>query len=427
MIIQRLKIPPIHFSSSDTLVATIDSKGNLTAIKPGKTKIVIQSDATDKFLADSQTVDYQQEKAALSYYFKKNYIVLTTDSAADKLLMAQSPTPDVPVEANATWYSSQPNIVEITPDGIIKNLNIGQTTLTLEVKNNNYFQDHEQSYNVIIQASPRITINSFEFLSAGESKSNTHLDDLTWQPLYTSDDQFIVKWSSSDTPKAINFELFDENGTSIALEERQNYAPKHNIHDPVKIQVPKQYLTSPKQLTLEVTTFDSNNQPYVDPKKYKINIDYFPANNAYKIISLDYNSKFIYTNSGKSASACQNGWSTATTHLILTPRLVFKGEPKKLLYPISITTELYDVTLNSSDKLIGHINKKLTYPDKIIFSERSKKIAEISPTSSHYALDEECRINDSGHGTLKANITIGNRSSYLKKEFHWNGQIGVYF
>lgn len=48
--------------------------------------------------------------------------------------MAQSPTPDVPVEANATWYSSQPNIVEITPDGIIKNLNIGQTTLTLEVK-----------------------------------------------------------------------------------------------------------------------------------------------------------------------------------------------------------------------------------------------------------------------------------------------------
>ena len=30
---------PIHFSSSDTLVATIDSKGNLTAIKPGKQKI----------------------------------------------------------------------------------------------------------------------------------------------------------------------------------------------------------------------------------------------------------------------------------------------------------------------------------------------------------------------------------------------------
>ncbi len=423
----EVKNTPIHFSSSDTLVATIDSKGNLTAIKPGKTKIVIQSDATDKFLADSQTVDYQQGKAALSYYFKKNYIVLTPDSAADKLLMAQSPTPDVPVEANATWYSSQPNIVEITPDGIIKNLNIGQTTLTLEVKNNNYFQDHEQSYNVIIQASPRIKINSFEFLSAGESKSNTHLDDLTWQPLYTSDDQFIVKWSSSDTPKAINFELFDENGTSIALEERQNYAPKYNIHDPVKIQVPKQYLTSPKQLTLEVTTFDSNNQPYVDPKKYKINIDYFPANNAYKIISLDYNSKFIYTDTGALASSCQNGWSTTTTHLILTPRLVFKGEPKKLLYPIYITTELYDVTLNPSDKLIGHINEKLTYPDKIIFSEHSKKIAEISPTSAHYALDEECRINDSGHGTLKANITIGNRSSYLKKEFHWDGQIGGYF
>ena len=32
---------PIHFSSSDTLVATIDSKGNLTAIKPGKNKIVM--------------------------------------------------------------------------------------------------------------------------------------------------------------------------------------------------------------------------------------------------------------------------------------------------------------------------------------------------------------------------------------------------
>lgn len=40
--------------------------------------------------------------------------------------MAQSPTPDVPVEANATWYSSQPNIVEITPDGIIKTLILGK-------------------------------------------------------------------------------------------------------------------------------------------------------------------------------------------------------------------------------------------------------------------------------------------------------------
>ncbi|MDM3649973.1 hypothetical protein, partial [Proteus mirabilis] len=88
-----------------------------------------------------------------------------------------------PIEANATWYSSQPNIVEITPKGMIKNLNIGQTTLTLEVKNNNDFQDYEQSYNVIIQASPHITINSCEFPSAGESKSNTHFDDLTWQPL----------------------------------------------------------------------------------------------------------------------------------------------------------------------------------------------------------------------------------------------------
>ncbi len=85
-------------------------------------------------------------------------------------------------------------------------------------------------------------------------------------------------------------------------------------------------------------------------KSIKLILTIFPANNAYKIISLDYNSKFIYTDTGTLASSCQNGWSTTTTHLILTPRLVFKGEPKKLLYPIYITTELYDVTLNPSDK-----------------------------------------------------------------------------
>ncbi|MGR6438570.1 hypothetical protein ACU42Y_05705 [Proteus mirabilis] len=40
--------------------------------------------------------------------------------------MAQSPTPDVPVEANATWYSSQPNIVEITQMGLSKTLILGK-------------------------------------------------------------------------------------------------------------------------------------------------------------------------------------------------------------------------------------------------------------------------------------------------------------
>lgn len=416
--------PPKQFVNYKQAIIAVDEQGKITPIKPGDTSITVLSQATEQFKSSSTVIDYTQDKGTINYYFKNSDETLIVDALSNGVLTAQAPTPPLPTGINAIWSSSNPSVVEVTPEGAITHLSVGRATLTLSIKDDAYYHDNHNSYNIMVKPAPYITIDSVKFQSAGRETIASNANNLSWQPIYISDNQFTVNWSATETPHAINFELYDDKNNLIQLEERQNYKPKNNITDPVIISPPESYINKPQNLKLKVITFDFNDKPY--PKEYNIAVKSISAQTAENLISISLNSQFLYTDSGSSASSCQDQWGTSTTHFTVIPRIEFKGDTKNLLYPIKLTAKIDNITLNPSNLSQGVINQNVVYPNDFTLSKTSENTHEFKTTSSQYAIDKECKVSDSGYGVFKLTIDVYGNKQEITKNFNWSGFNGAH-
>ncbi|MER1719782.1 Ig-like domain-containing protein, partial [Proteus terrae] len=400
--------PPKQFVNYKQAIITVDEQGKITPIKPGDTNITVLSQATEQFKSSSTVINYTQDKGTINYHFKNSDETLIVDALSSGVLTAQAPIPPLPTGINAIWSSSNPSAVEVTSKGAITHLGIGKATLTLSIKDDVYYHDNHNSYNITVKPAPYITIDSLKFKSAGREMIASNTNYLSWQPVYISDNKITVNWSSSETPHAINFELYDEKNNLIQLEERQNYSPKNNISTPVIFSPGESYINKPQNLKLKVITFDLNNKSY--PKEYNIAVKSISAQTAANLFLIHLNSQFLYTDSGSSASSCQDAMGTSAIHFTVIPRVEFKGDTKNLLYPIRLTAKIDSITLNSSNLSQGIINQNVVYPDDFTLNKTSLNNYEFKATSSQYAIDKECKITDSGDGVFKLTIDVyGNK------------------
>ncbi|WP_109419242.1 Ig-like domain-containing protein [Proteus terrae] len=416
--------PPKQFVNYKQAIIAVDEQGKITPIKPGDTNITVLSQATEQFKSSSTVINYTQDKGTINYQFKNSDETLIVDTLSSGVLAAQVPTPLLPIGTNAIWSSSNPKAVEVTPKGAITHLGIGKATLTLSIKDDIYYHDNHNSYNITVKPAPYITIDSLKFKSAGREMIASNTNNLSWQPVYISDNEITVNWSSSETPHAINFELYDEKNNLIQLEERQNYSPKNNIFTPVIFSPGESYINKPQNLKLKVITFDSNNKSY--PKEYNIAVKSISAQTATNLFLIHLNSQFLYTDSGSSTSSCQDAMGTSAIHFTVIPRVEFKGDTKNLLYPIKLTAKIDSITLNSSNLSQGVINQNVVYPDNFILNKTSLNNHEFKTTSSQYAIDKECKITDSGYGVFKLTIDVYGNKQEITNDFNWNGFNGAH-
>ncbi|MCT8230982.1 Ig-like domain-containing protein [Proteus terrae] len=416
--------PPKQFVNYKQAIIAVDEQGKITPIKPGDTKITVLSQATEQFKSSSTVINYTQDKGTINYQFKNSDETLIVDALSSGVLAAQVPTPLLPIGTNAIWSSSNPKAVEVTPKGAITHLSIGKATLTLSIKDDVYYHDNHNSYNITVKPAPYVTIDSLKFKSAGRETIASNTNNLSWQPVYISDNEITVNWSSSETPHAINFELYDEKNNLIQLEERQNYSPKNNISTPVIFSPGESYINKPQNLKLKVITFDSNNKSY--PKEYNIAVKSISAQTAANLFLIHLNSQFLYTDSGSSTSSCQDAMGTSAIHFTVIPRVEFKGDTKNLLYPIKLTAKIDSITLNSSNLSHGVINQNVVYPDDFTLNKTSLNNYEFKATSSQYAIDKECKITDSGYGIFKLTIDVYGNKQEVTNDFNWNGFSGAH-
>lgn len=416
--------PPKQFVNYKQAIIAVDEQGKITPIKPGDTNITVLSQATEQFKSSSTVINYTQDKGTINYHFKNSDETLIVDALSSGVLTAQAPIPPLPTGINAIWSSSNPSAVEVTSKGAITHLGIGKATLTLSIKDDVYYHDNHNSYNITVKPAPYITIDSLKFKSAGREMIASNTNYLSWQPVYISDNKITVNWSSSETPHAINFELYDEKNNLIQLEERQNYSPKNNISTPVIFSPGESYINKPQNLKLKVITFDSNNKSY--PKEYNIAVKYISAQTAANLFLIHLNSQFLYTDSGSSASSCQDAMGTSAIHFTVIPRVEFKGDTKNLLYPIRLTAKIDSITLNSSNLSQGIINQNVVYPDDFTLNKTSLNNYEFKATSSQYAIDKECKITDSGDGVFKLTIDVYGNKQEITNKFNWNGFNGAH-
>lgn len=415
--------PPNQFINYNQAIITIDDQGKITPIKPGDTAITVLSQATEQFKSSSTSIQYHLDKGTLNYQFKQKDITLLVNAVDNGDIEAQEATPSVPSEANAVWSSSEPSVVNVTPEGMITSLGVrngitqDSAVLTLKVVNNLYFHDYSQSYNVNVNNIPTIDITKVAFRSMDKLQSQSNLNQLVWNPFYTGDNLIDIDWRAKVQPFAVDFIFLTKTGTQLDKHSVLRY--KGDSIQPFTMTIPPitQSLIT-EGVIFKVVVFDDSNTPY--ETEYKVNIKPIEAQQISSLIQVSDSPSYFYTDSGSKTTGCQN-MSIDTTHLIIVPQISFNGKLKELIYPINVSASMNNIQFISTGNIPGTLNQNFNYPGSYTFDNHSNSIIRFEETSSNYAVDKECQYTDIGSSNLKIELNLLGTKSYINHPVRWNG------
>lgn len=171
----------IKWTSTNTSVATVDSKGKVTAVAPGVAYIVA---TTDDGLIDQCTVTVTQKASGivLSVY---NLRV----AVGETYTVTATPNPSTSTEKTFTWTVKDANIASVTNEGKITGISAGSTIITVKNKSG----DVEYVYVTVYDKAKGMTLN---YTSRTIAKGSSFRLKPTFTPENVSDK--TVAYSSSD-------------------------------------------------------------------------------------------------------------------------------------------------------------------------------------------------------------------------------------
>ncbi len=416
---------PLYYISDDQRVATVDTQGTITEVKPGKTKIHIKSDATDQFLADAVAVDYEQDKGTLQITFAKKDIIL---SETDTNIDVQQPTIPLPKEALGIWSAKDPNIVAIKESGVIVKVTPGKTDIILTSKENDYFYQSQGSYSVDVRKVPHITINSVTRRVDNNKNAQVtpHANiSINWTPVY-EDDLLTFSWLPPDTAAsdyAVNLELWDGNqktGQILAYDHNQLLGGQ-KITSSFKLD---KNLFKSTQLKIKVIVFDIyDHDPSTNTgRQYAVYypLDVKPIHPMYMDLELNGSISFITTTNGSvPRHSCRMTGLDDMAHVIARPMFTLGSHASDFFEPVMVSHKLIDIQGDSSRGSVDY-NDEDTYTSRI-------ENQRFQPNSPSMAIKEDCWGSGAGasahHGnaTLITSVTIAGETYEFKQHVNWDG------
>lgn len=411
---------PLYYVSDDQRIATIDTQGAITGVKPGKTKIHIKSDATDQFLADAVAVDYEQDKGKLQISFaQKDVIVSEIQTNID----VQQPTPPLPSEALGVWSAEHPNIVAIKPNGTIVSIHPGTTNIILTSKENDYFYESMGAYSMSVKKVPHITINSATRRVDSNKKQQSSVNasiPIQWTPVYEGD-TLTLSWlppdtSTGDGPYAVNLELWNGNTKTNQINEydRNTLLSAQKIDTSFTID---KNLIGNNQLKIKVIAFDLSDGNKEYPTFYPLDIKSIKP--MYMDFILEGRIKIINTNDASiPRNECRGTKGEEITHVIINPVTTLGASSKVLLFPVTISHKLIDITGSKSRDTVD-------YKDEEQYTT-SVENHNLQQTSHSLAIKEDCwdpiaGSPDSGGATLVTTMIINGITREFQQNVIWNG------
>ncbi|WPC99687.1 Ig-like domain-containing protein [Proteus terrae] len=420
---------PLYYVSDDQRIAIVDTQGTITEVKPGKTKIHIKSDATDQFLADAVTVDYEQDKGTLQITFAKNDIIL---SETDTNIDVQQPTTPLPKEAQGIWSAKDPNIVAIKESGVIVKVNPGRTDIILTSKENDYFYQSQGSYSVDVRKVPHITMNSVTRRVDNEKNAQITPNantPINWTPVYDKD-SLTFSWLPPDTSAsdyAVNLELWDGNQKTSQIFAYDRTQLIGGQAQKTEFKIDKTLFTS-TQLKIKVIVFDLlDHDPNTNTgRQYAV---YYPLDvkhidPMYMDLELSGSISFITTRDASvSRNSCRATQLDDMVHVIARPMFTLGNSTNHFLTPITVSHKLIDIKGASSRSTVDYQDEN-NY-DSTVYNE------ELQSNSHTMAMKEDCWSTGAGssahrgNATLITYVTIAGETHEFQQHVNWDGDGGA--
>lgn len=113
----------LSYVSGDTSVATVSLDGKVTAVKNGKTEITVSSGE----LSDTITVNVKKD---IIESLDVSLAALSLDGGEEQKIDAKL-TPADAKDVKLSWKSADTDVATVDKNGVVKGVNIGETTITL--------------------------------------------------------------------------------------------------------------------------------------------------------------------------------------------------------------------------------------------------------------------------------------------------------
>ncbi len=180
----------VSYSSSDTSVATIDEKGNITLVAAGSTSIKASSAATDTYAADSDSYALTVLKAGDAITWSANACTVTYG----KTDTYQFPTLSNPGGQSITYSSSNKEVATISEDGTVTIVAEGETTITAAAEANSAYEAGSASYTLTVEG----TLEKASLSWSADNYTATLASDENVFPTLNNPNNLKVGYSSSD-------------------------------------------------------------------------------------------------------------------------------------------------------------------------------------------------------------------------------------
>ncbi|WP_272537634.1 Ig-like domain-containing protein, partial [Providencia sp. PROV225] len=397
---------PMEFISKNANTAHVDFQtGEISQIKPGKAKLIVNTKETEQFLADSQEITYELAKARLNIDFAHSEQEATDEKAYFNLQQART---SLPAKAQVKWRSSDSSIVNISSDGTINRLGKGKAQLTLAIKNNDYYEDSEGSYTSKVYAKPDLPPINVVYRNNGkEERGGTQ-----WLPVYTDDSMTVVippiKYTEYDKPSNVKVILRSGN-REIESKELQDWSKPNTITYQPDVDFYK------KDLTIEIRAEGKASLNIVANKQHDMQVEYINPSQI-GALRTDYQPRYIITGDNKddSDNKCKADADIfrSARHFMIQPITKLDIGSKKLLTPLRINHTVEHVK-NNADNVDFHNYFEFTTSERYKFNSIERK----------YSVLSNCLRSEYGTGNLKTHLKFGDKSATVNEiEFYWEGQ-----
>ncbi len=178
--------PELKWTSSDSKVARVDSKGNVKALKAGKA--VITCTSVDNPMCKAICVITVEIKATGVEISKTNLSMYASEKKKLKATVLPSDATDKKVK----WKSSNKKVATVSSDGVVTAKNAGKCTITAVTESGGYVA----SCSIKVSKYVALKKISFKDSSVSVKDGKTYQLEVKFTPSKASDKSLV--WSSSD-------------------------------------------------------------------------------------------------------------------------------------------------------------------------------------------------------------------------------------
>ncbi len=355
--------PNLEWTSSNPEIAEVSTEGLIRGVSVGEATITATTtDGSDvsasckvtvlPILVESLSFEWEQKECIIGEYITNRAII----------------SPDDATNPNLEWTSSNPEIAEVSTEGLIRGVSVGEAIITAATTDgSNLTASCSVIVTPIVAESISIKPNNHDMIVGQTFEISVEI-----LPLDTTDKS--VLWESSN-PEVVEV---DENGTIIALNAGSSIITATSNSNP---ELHAECNINVSSVLVESITLDCSEKRLYVGDTFEIHADVYPYNAADKSLSW-------ISDNPEVASVDENGKVTAVSvgEAIISAKSVdgsdVSAECKVTVDPVSasaVTLNVADMTLlvGQSDKLTATVSPENVTDKTITWASDNETIATV--------------------------------------------------